>query len=133
MNVTKQGKYSRVPHNSTSVSIALEERLQPVLNLERRYEEAERHCRSAIRIDPRRHNAHKNLGIALQGLERHAAAAKSFLRAAQLCPADGRALGHLEELLAAHGEVLEQNPGIRAQLHDCHEAVQSTKGTLRPQ
>ena len=128
--------YSRafeMPQERNETWYWLNNNLAYCLNMEHRYEEAERHCRAAIKIDPGRHNAHKNLGIALQGLERYAAAAKSFLRATRLCPADVRARDLLEELLVAHAEVLEENPGILAQLNDCHEAVRSIKGRLRPQ
>jgi hypothetical protein len=57
-------------------------------------------CRAAVAIDPRRRNAHKNLGVALQGLGRYAEAARSYLRAADICPADTRALRLLQALIA---------------------------------
>jgi tetratricopeptide (TPR) repeat protein len=128
--------YSRAfefPQERNDTWYFLNNNLAYCLNREERHEEAEKHCRIAIRITPRRHNAHKNLGIALQGRGRYVAAAKSFLRAARLCPVDTRALGLLQELLASHGEVLEVDPGILSQLHECHAAVQTAKGGLRPQ
>jgi tetratricopeptide (TPR) repeat protein len=45
------------------------------------YEEAEELCRAAIGIDGRRHNAYKNLGVALEGLGRHVDAAEAYLAA----------------------------------------------------
>ena len=41
------------------------------LNQVGRHREAEAFCRAAIEINPSRHNAHKNLGIALMNLGRH--------------------------------------------------------------
>ena len=65
-----------------------------------RHREAEAYCRKAITIDPRRHNAWKNLGIALEGLGQHADAAAAWIEAATLCPEDERAKRLLEKLAA---------------------------------
>jgi tetratricopeptide (TPR) repeat protein len=90
------------------------------LNQEGRYREAEVYCQAAITIDPRRHNAHKNLGIALQAQGRYSEAAKSLMVAIMACQEDGRALAHLEALLAAHPEILEEEPGFLQQLVKCY-------------
>lgn len=58
--------------------------------------EAEPLARQAIAVDPRRHNAHKNLGLALRLQGRLAEAAACFAKARDLCPADGRAAALLE-------------------------------------
>jgi tetratricopeptide (TPR) repeat protein len=128
--------YSRafeLPKERNEIWYFLNNNLAYCLNLDRRYEEAEEHCRTAIRIDPGRHNAHKNLGIALQARGQYGAAAKSFLLATRLCPVDIRALGLLRELVANHREILEEDPEILAQLLESHEVAQSAKGRLRPQ
>lgn len=67
--------------------------------------EAEQLCRKAIAIDPRRHNAHKNLGLALEGQGCFNEAAREYLDAARLQPGDRRASGLLRRLAAAHPEV----------------------------
>jgi tetratricopeptide (TPR) repeat protein len=77
------------------------------LNVLRRHTEAEPHCRRAIAIDASRHNAHKNLGLALAGQGRFAEAARCFLDADRRCPQDGRARRHLTELLAENPEIPE--------------------------
>ncbi|MEI7902626.1 MAG: ATP-dependent Clp protease adaptor ClpS, partial [bacterium] len=69
------------------------------------YAEAEPHCREAIRTEPLRHNAHKNLGVSLQGQGRWAEAADSYGRATEACPFDPRAAGHMEAMLKEHPEV----------------------------
>ena len=69
------------------------------------YAEAEALCRKAIAIDPRRHNAHKNLGLALEGQGCFNAAAREYLAAARLQPEDRRASRLLRRLTEAHPEV----------------------------
>ena len=70
--------------------------------------EGEKYCRTAIEIDPQRHNSYKNLGLALQGQGIYPEAASCFIRAAFICPTDSRAIGHLEEILANHQEEVER-------------------------
>jgi len=95
------------------------------LNREGRFAEAEGYCRAAIEIDPERHNAYKNLGLALHGLGRHVEAARNFIHATLALPTDPRALAHLEQLLSDHPEVLEKAEDVLARLPECHEAVRS--------
>ncbi|HTY63830.1 MAG TPA: tetratricopeptide repeat protein [Acidobacteriota bacterium] len=92
--------------------------------------EAEQYCRAAIRIEPKRQNAHKNLGIVLQKLGRIGEAAKSFIRATKLHPEDGRALALLDELYLGNREILDKLPKFSAQLLECHELVQRKAGEL---
>jgi len=84
------------------------------LNLLGRHADAEVHTRAAIALDPTRHNAHKNLGIALAGQGRHVEAARCLLDADRRFPGDGRARRHLAELLAENPEVLEADPALAA-------------------
>lgn len=79
------------------------------LNQLGRCAEAEGYCRAAIGIDPGLHNAHKNLGIALQGQGKYVEAATCFLQAALISPHDPRSLRHLEELLRGHCKEVEQD------------------------
>jgi tetratricopeptide (TPR) repeat protein len=75
------------------------------LNRFGRHLEAEALCRKAIAIDPRRHNAHKNLGIALEGQGSFSAAAREYRAAARLQPQDRRARRLLRRLAEEHPEV----------------------------
>jgi tetratricopeptide (TPR) repeat protein len=79
-----------------------------------RHAEAEAHTRAAIAIDPARHNAHKNLGLALAGLGRLGEAALCLLEADRRCPEDARARRHLVELLAENPELLVADPALVA-------------------
>ena len=74
--------------------------------------EAEPRCRAAIRIDPQRYNAHKNLGLSLEGLGRYAEAAQAFVEAVRAEASDPRALKHLEE--AERGRLGEELRGARS-------------------
>jgi tetratricopeptide (TPR) repeat protein len=78
--------------------------------------EAEPLCRAAIAIDPRRHNAHKNLGLALTAQDRPAEAATAYLDATELAPKDTRALMHLQALLSESAGLLEGSPELRERL-----------------
>jgi len=86
------------------------------LNQLEQYADSERFCREAIKSDPRRYNAHKNLGIALQGQGRLPEALASLVRAVELCPLDPRAGRHIFALVSTHPELLEQRPDIGARL-----------------
>jgi tetratricopeptide (TPR) repeat protein len=67
--------------------------------------EAETFCRAAIAINPGRHNAYKNLGIALQGLGKHREAAQCLVVATQKNANDPRATDHLRQLLEVKPEL----------------------------
>jgi len=94
------------------------------LNQYGRFAEAEGYCRSAIKIDPVRHNAYKNLGVALAGQGQYAEAARNFIKATRAEARDARALKHLEQLLIEHPEIAIEIPDIEVQIQKCREAVQ---------
>ena len=82
-----------------------------------RFAEAELHCQAAIKIDQRRHNAHKNLGLAYEGLGRPVDAAASFLDATFRCSSDERAWLHLQKLLTKY-------PDLLAEEHELAESME---------
>jgi hypothetical protein len=55
-------------------------------------------------------------------------AAKRLIRATKICPADSRALAHLDELFAHHRDILLELPHFPEQLLKCHELVCCAKG-----
>ncbi len=91
------------------------------LNIFGRYDAAERRCRTAIEINPRRHNAYKNLGISLQGQGKYSRAAHALIRATRLCPEDQRALHHLEALIHDQKESLPDLASLMITLKMCRE------------
>ncbi len=86
--------------------------------------EAERYCRAAIRIDPGRPNAHKNLGLALQARGDLESAAESYILSTRANASDPRASQLLDQLLAAHPG-LEERFGEDARC--CREAVRTAE------
>jgi tetratricopeptide (TPR) repeat protein len=95
------------------------------LNQFGRYAEAENYCRDAIKIDPERQNAYKNLGISLAGQGLNAEAARNYIRAVQANAADPRALDLLEQLYKDHPEISNEIPDIEIQIQTCQEAVRA--------
>jgi Flp pilus assembly protein TadD len=83
------------------------------------FAEAEALCRQAIRRDPHRQNAHKNLGLALVGQGRYPDAAWSLLAAVHAEPRDPRAVRHLEALRRDHGAALAADAALTAALAAC--------------
>jgi tetratricopeptide (TPR) repeat protein len=101
-----------LPPEPTETWYFLNNNLGFCLNQLGRFEEAEPFCRAAIAFQPFMYNAHKNLGVSLQGQGRLVEAAHSFLEAARRSGSDRRALGHLEDLLAHHPEVGREHPEL---------------------
>jgi tetratricopeptide (TPR) repeat protein len=120
--------YSRAfvlePEN-TSTWYLIHNNLGFCLNHFGRYSEAEGYCRSAIKIDPSRHNAYKNLGVSLAGQGDYANAADSFISATKANAADGRALRLLEQLFVEHHEVKAEMPDIEERIQACRAAVKA--------
>lgn len=94
------------------------------LNQLGRYADGEVYCRRAIGILPGRQNAHKNLGLALQGQGRYREAAQAFVTATQSNASDARSLGHLETLLTEHPELAFD---FVTELECCRKAVALAK------
>ena len=93
------------------------------LNQLDRYVDAEKHLRRAIEIDPNIANAHKNLGLSLEGQGRNAEAVQSYIAAIQANASDSRALKHLEELANRQRELFAEIPDLRYQINMCRQAV----------
>lgn len=84
---------------------------------------AERLARQAIAIDTEPHNAHKNLGIALEGQGRWPEAAEAYRQAVIAWPADRRAYDHLHRLLEDHPSLAASHPQYTDFLEDAALAV----------
>lgn len=92
------------------------------LNTLGQFVEGEKYCRNAVEINPNRHNAYKNLGIALAGQGDYAGAARCFVSATQANAADPRAFYLLRDLVRDHPE-LEYEFGEA--LSACQNAVEA--------
>jgi len=111
-----------LPPEQTPTWYFLNNNLGFCLNQLGRFAEAEPFCRAAIAFQPYMYNAHKNLGVSLQGQGRLVEAAHSLLEAARRSGSDPRALGHLEDLLAQHPEVGREHPEILEAAQECSVA-----------
>jgi tetratricopeptide (TPR) repeat protein len=74
---------------------------------------AERYCRLAIAMDPKRHHAYLNLGISLHGQGNPRGAAWSWVEAMKASPPDQKAAALLRQLLAEQPTLLLQCPWIQ--------------------
>ena len=97
------------------------------LNKQGFHERAATHCRTAIGLDPERHNAHKNLGIALEAQHHYPEAANAYRKAAERCTRDSRARMHLEQLAKAHPDLHTTLPDLAETL----EALRKAEEALR--
>lgn len=92
------------------------------------FAEGEKYCREAILIDASRPNAHKNLGMALEGQGQLREAACAFIAATQANAADARAFGLLQNLLKQHPELeYEFQDDVKA----CGKAVEFAAAKVR--
>jgi tetratricopeptide (TPR) repeat protein len=89
-----------------------------------RFDEAEKYCAEAIEVDPDRHNAHKNLGLVRQGQGDWLDAAFRFAIAYRIYPGDPRSLWHLEQLLSAQPQLMEQSDELREIVDLLREMIQ---------
>jgi tetratricopeptide (TPR) repeat protein len=122
------GRAFGLPEERNPVWYLLHNNYGYCLNLVGRYVEAEEHCRAAIQIHPRRHNARKNLGVSLEGQGRNLDAAKSYITATMANPGDTRAFEHLENLISTHPAVLEQDPDLQRLWLECYKKVRGAFG-----
>ncbi len=113
--------YLLEPVNATSWYF-IHNNLGCCLNHCERYEEAEKYCREAIRIDPTRYNAYINFGVALEGQAKYADAVRAFIKAIKTNSSDTDVLQHLEDLVADHEEISLEITDISEQMEDCREA-----------
>ena len=96
-----------------------------------RCQEAETYLHRALAIDQTRPNAYKNLGLGFLGQNRFKEAADYFVRATQADASDRRSLGHLEQLISAHPELLAEVPDLGRKIEGCRAAVQQA-ASLQP-
>ena len=95
------------------------------------YEEAEPHCLAAIEIRDEQYNAHKNLGLAREGLGRYVEAAISFINASSRAPGNTRAWLHLQKLLEQHPELPSESADIAEGMAEVQEYYAANGGEPR--
>jgi len=91
---------------------------------------AEPYCRAALRADARRHNAYKNLGVALQGQGQYADAARAYITAVSRAPGDTRSMHHLGQLVEAHrNDIAASVPEAIAMVEQYAKSIEDHGGT----
>jgi tetratricopeptide (TPR) repeat protein len=112
---------------NTFTSYFINNNLGFCLNTLGRFTEGETYCRRALAIDPKRSNAHKNLGIAFSGQGQYHEAARCFITATQVNAADPRAFHLLDQLLKEHPEMTFE---FQDDMDCCRKAIEvATKRT----
>lgn len=97
------------------------------------FETAEQDCRRATEINPLRHNAWKNLGVALEGRKLYPEAARAYLTAARANFADGRALVLLEHMLVEHADVVRAvDPDFDRKRAELKRAIERWRDSRQP-
>jgi len=86
--------------------------------------EGEEYCKLAIKFNPNRANAHKNLGISLEGQGRFVAAARSYINSTMACPKDTRAIMHLENLVKKFPELLNAS-AFKEDIQKCKSVTEN--------
>lgn len=81
------------------------------LNYLKDFPEAEKQCRKAIELDGERHNAWKNLGIALEHQGKYTEAMDAYERSIKRAGPDERPRMHLDRLIQRQKERLEREIG----------------------
>ena len=94
------------------------------LNQLNEFKEAETYCRTAVSIDPTRHNAFKNLGISLEGQGKYIEAALAYIDAVEKEACDPRALNHLRTLVENHPEIIKMIPDFDERIISGERAVE---------
>ncbi|MFC1866554.1 tetratricopeptide repeat protein [Thermodesulfobacteriota bacterium] len=110
--------------STTEVWYLINNNLGFCLNTLKRYDEAEGYLSAAIKIDPTRANAYKNLGLCFMGRGDYISAVGYFINSTKVNASDPRSLRHLEELLSDHPELLEESPNLSETLVKCRKAVE---------
>lgn len=81
-----------------------------------KYNEGSIYCKKAIEIKDSLPNAHKNLGISLEGLGDYIPAAKEYIRATKINVSDKRAFYHLMNLIKEHPFLKNK---LKSSIDDC--------------
>lgn len=120
---TYRKAFSLKPGKDRELWYLLHSNMGNCLNHVKRHAEALEHCRSATAISRKRPDAHRNMGVALEGLGRFAEAAKAYVAFCKLSPGDEEALRLLEDLAASHPEELRKVRGLNRRIEECRKAA----------
>ncbi|MEW6720345.1 MAG: tetratricopeptide repeat protein [Thermodesulfobacteriota bacterium] len=118
---TYRKAFSLKPGKDREVWYLLHSNMGNCLNHVKRHADALEHCRAAAAISRKRPDAHRNMGIALEGLGRYAEAAKAYVAFCRLSPGDEEALRLLDNLVASHPEEIRKVRGLKRRIEVSRE------------
>ena len=98
--------------NSKKIEYILRNNLGYCLNMVGRYDEGERHCRTALDLNWTRPSAYRNLGISFHGQGKIPSAAWALFEAIKMDSSDDRARILLKKLASDHPSLMQQCPWI---------------------
>lgn len=96
----------------------------------KRFSKAEKYCRLAIQIHPGRFEAFKNLGLALEGQEKHREAIEAYITAVKIDAKDTRAMNLFEIILDKHPDLKDE---YGEQLEECRNIVEKSYHYRKPE
>ena len=111
---------------SKKIEYILHNNLGYCFNMSGRYDEGERHCRSALDLNWTRPSAYRNLGISFHGQGKLASAAWALLEAVKMDCSDDRARTLLQKLASDNPSLAIQCPWLTEGLNPAGTAKQET-------
>lgn len=96
----------------------------------KRFGEGEKYSRLAIKINPGRFNAYKNLGLALEGQGKLREAIEAYITAVRMDAKDTRAMNLFEIILDKHPDLKEE---YSEQLEECRNRVEQAYQYRKPE
>jgi len=97
---------------NTKIQYILHNNLGYCLNMVGRYDEGERHCRTALDLNWTRPSAYRNLGVSFHGQGKLTSAAWALLEAMKMDASDDRARTLLNKLASDHPSLALQCPWL---------------------
>ena len=97
-------------------------------NFKKDFNKAERACAEAIKINPDRYNAWKNLGVSMECRGNYKDAVRYFMKAAYLSKGETRTMMHLHRLLRRRPEIRKNLATLIAEFEE--EGQQDKKGFI---
>ena len=112
MAISHFGAALNLKPESKKIEYILHNNLGYCFNMIGRYDQAERHCRTALDLNWTRPSAYRNLGISFHGQGKLASAAWALLEAVKMDGADDRARALLKKLAADNPSLTVQCPWL---------------------
>jgi Flp pilus assembly protein TadD len=121
--ITHFGTALELQPGSEKIEYILHNNLGYCLNMAGRYDEGERHCRTALELNWTRPSAYRNLGVSFHGQGKLVSAAWALLEAVKMDAADDRARTLLNKLVTDNPSLALQCPWLMDGLDPTRKAL----------